>query len=52
LTLSYQMKATNKWIYACKYVLFLYSANSCDDNQLRSIISCFEHSDKKTVSCC
>jgi hypothetical protein len=35
LTLSYQMKATNKWLYACKYVLFLYSANSCDDNQPR-----------------
>lgn len=52
LTLSYQMKATNKWLYTCKYVLFLFSANSCDDNQLRSIISCFAHSAKKTVSCC
>jgi hypothetical protein len=53
LTLLYQMKATNKWLYTCKYVLFLYSANSCDDNQLRSIIcSCFAHSAKMTVSCC
>jgi hypothetical protein len=52
LTLLYQMKATNKWLFACKYVLFLYSANSCDDNQLRRIISCFAHSAKKTVSCC